>query len=107
MKEEDARAVLREVIERLEASKTALEDLRDKRRHLVAEFRAQDAEWRKEVERKREIAKRKEEEERRIKAEEKEKEEREEKNKFVFVFVLFYETFAQEMERKERKGGKG
>ena len=81
MKEEDERAVLRQVIERLEASKAALEDLRDERRHLLAEFRAQDAEWRKEVERKREIAKRKEEEERRLKAEEKEKEEREEREK--------------------------
>ena len=81
MKEEEERAVLREVIERLEASKAALEDLRDERRHLVAEFRAQDAEWRREVERKREIAKRKEEEERRLRAEEKEKEEREEREK--------------------------
>lgn len=36
-----------------------------------------------------------------------EKEEREEKNRFVSVFVRFYETFTQEMERKERKGGKG
>ena len=37
-----------------------------------------------------------------------EKEEREERNRFVSVCVLFYdETLAQEMERKERKRGKG
>ena len=35
-----------------------------------------------------------------------EKEEREERNRFVSLCV-FYETFTQEMERKERKGGKG
>ena len=81
MKEEGERAVLRDVIESLEASKAALEELREERRYLVAEFRAQDAEWKREVERKREIAKRKEEEERRIKAEEKEKEERDEREK--------------------------
>ena len=55
MKEEDERAVLRNVVERLEASKASLEELREERRCLVAEFRARDAEWRREIDRKRDI----------------------------------------------------
>ena len=81
MKEEDERAVLRNVVERLEASKASLEELREERRCLVAEFRARDAEWRREIDRKREEVKKREEEEKRLKAEKKEREEQEEREK--------------------------
>ena len=76
-REEEVRGGLRGVVDRLEAVKKSLEDLREERRLMVGEFRKQEEEWRRQVERGREEARRRSEEERRRAAEEREREEEE------------------------------
>ena len=76
-REEVKRGRLRVVVERLESVKRSLDELREEKRSLIADFQAQETEWRKHLEKKREEARKREEEERRRVAEEKAREEEE------------------------------
>ena len=64
-REEVKRGRLRVVVERLESVKRSLDELREEKRSLIADFQAQETGWRNHLEKKGEEARKREEEERR------------------------------------------